>query len=213
VQPAEIVRASLDALGSAAAREAVRTLTAVADCTSPRGAYVTEVQSVRPDRVSFRQTWPDGGVFHVVAVGSEAWALDDETGTYAPAGPQLASAARAHEFQLLALELDRRLTGLEPGDPAELDDLRCRRVHGLGSLGERCTAWFDAETNRLVALDRPDPRPPEGGVIRTRFTGWQAVDGVLLADDVTVTDREGEFRLRFRELVPNAVDESSVAPP
>ena len=168
-----IVRASLDALGPAAARDGLTSLTAGAGCTSSRGSYVTEVRSLRPDRVSFWQVWPDGGVFHVLAVGDAAWSLDEEVGSREPVGLQLAAAARPHEFQLLALELDRRLTAPEPDEPAELEGRPCERVRGAGSLGEALTAWFDVETCRLVALDRPDPRPPEGARASSasRFTG------------------------------------------
>ena len=70
-----LLRAAVAAQGSAGAIGAVRSLTAVADCTGPSGDYrnfETEVVSLLPDRTLFRQT-AAGQTTEIVVAGDRGW--------------------------------------------------------------------------------------------------------------------------------------------
>ena len=73
-----LLRAAVGAQGSAAAIAAVRSLTAVADCTGPGGdhaTFETEVVSLLPDRAMFRQT-AEGKTVALFVAGDRGWMRD-----------------------------------------------------------------------------------------------------------------------------------------
>ena len=87
------------ALGGLEAINKFESLAVVADCAGPNGTFVTQVSSLRPDRVMFRQE-SARGVTELMMAGKEGWSRNQETGVWQPVSGDVVYFARGHEFHM-----------------------------------------------------------------------------------------------------------------
>jgi hypothetical protein len=103
----EIISRTVAKLGGDDTVKNLKSLAVVADCTGPNGDFVTQVFSLRPDKVLFRQE-SARGVTELMVVGEEGWSRNQETGEWQPVSEGVVYFARGHEFHLWLLERDTR---------------------------------------------------------------------------------------------------------
>ncbi len=213
-----LVQAAQAALGEAPARERLRSIAAVADCTSPSGAaYQTELRSQRGGGFLFKQTWPQRPAFLALINGGRAWTVEEGSGKVSALGAGQAAAIRGHDFHMLALD---PLTGLgNAGDAVLLPQPQLFAgtqhwvVRGTDSQGAVTELFFDPVTRLPAGLRMPNPAGRPGETVSVHFERWQRFDGVLLPVRVTATDAKGDWVFRFRDVVLNQVDVAQFAVP
>jgi hypothetical protein len=209
----EILAAAQGAMGNAGAIAAITSITALADCTGPHGAYTTEILSARGDRLMFRQVFPDRPSFVAVVNGAQAWARDETTGEIERLDAASIAGIRSHEFQMIALTMAERFADPVLVERTQFAGRTCQVVRMTGQLGFPHHVYF-ADDGLWMGMIQPDSRAPEHETIRVTVNAWRRVEGVLLPSRVTATDASGDFVLDFRMIALNTVDdELFIVPP
>src|SRR5262245_12251322 len=131
----QIFAASIEAIGGVAAIDGILSIAATAHCTSPRGGYITEILSMRHDRLMFTQLWPEHPPLVAYLNGRYAWACDRATGAVEPLDPISASIIRAHEFQLLPIVMASRYSNIGLAGQKEISGICCDIVGMNDELG------------------------------------------------------------------------------
>ena len=143
-----LLKQAVAAQGSDSAIAAVRSLTAVADCTGPSGDYETfktEVVSLLPDRTMFRQT-AAGRTMELFVAGDKGWLRSSAEAPPQPLPEGLKGVVRGHEFHFLFLDLvqrnrDPRLSGRDT-----VEGKSCLVVKASDSGGRPTSVCIDEKT-------------------------------------------------------------------
>jgi len=207
----DILVASQAAMGNAQAIAAITSVTALAQCIGPRGAYTTDIFSMRGNRLMFRQLFPDRPVFVGAVNGAQAWARDEATGEIERLDAASVEGMRSHEFQMIALTMPERYADPILANPTEFAGKACRAVQVINQLRHPIHAYFAEDGCLWAGMVQPDSRAPETDTVRVVINAWRSVDGVLLPARVTATDRAGDFVLDFHTITLNTVDETLFA--
>lgn len=198
-----IFDASLAALGAHTAVAAIQTISAIAECTCPRGDYTTEIQSARGGSVSFKQTWSNRNPVAIVINAHGAWATDTVTGETDTLDAKTVSMIRGHEFQMIPLTLSERFTEICADGKTEFDGKECFAIQARDDINLPCTLYFDGESLCwLGALLTNSQRVDE--TVRVVVNAWREVADVCLPARVTATDSSGDYVLDFQQLAVNA---------
>lgn len=203
----QILTASDAAMGGAPALARISSIAAAARCTSPRGEYVTELHSMRGDRLMFIQLWPEHAPLVAYLNGRYAWTRDQFSGAVEPLEPISASIIRAHEFQILPIVMRSRYRDLRMSGQEIFAGTRCHVVGMTDELGYPCRAYFSRETHLWAGMALTDPRQPEQ-FVRVRVDKWSRVDQVWLPSRVIASDSAGDFVLDFHTVTLNTVNPS-----
>ena len=190
-------------MGGLEAIERVVGLHVEADCTGPRGEFFTEVVSVRPDSVHFRQTVGGKLRTEIVVNGLEAWTIDPETGEKKDAPDGVRGFARSHEFHLLFLELDRRYVEHRFGELDEVGGQACRRVEMLQQNGRAASVCISEESSLPLELTMLPPAEFGDEAIRIYPEDWRLIDGVRFFEAFELTHGEETFTYEYRVIRPN----------
>jgi len=204
----QVFMASIEAIGGAAAIDKIASIAATAHCTSPRGGYITEIVSMRDDRLMFTQLWPEHPPLIAYLNGQYAWACDPATGAAEPLDPISASIIRAHEFQILPIVMSSRYSNIALIGQQEFASTCCDVVGMADQLGKPCWAYFSRANHLWVGMTLTDPRRGEQAQVRLTIDRWAAVDQVRLPSKVTASDGAGDFVLNFHTIRVNTVDPS-----
>lgn len=187
------------AVGTAEARYAVTSISALAECTSPRGPYTISLKMAPWDKLVIRQEFDSEPANEVVLNGDLGWDNGE------PADDVGRWIARGHAFQWMVLELEDWFTGLEPRGEVEFGGVECAVWTGRDFLDGENKLYFQKETGLLKGVDLPDHLFKEGR-IQVYFDQWRTIDRVQFPVHVTVTDGQGDFVLDFKEITLNDVD-------
>jgi len=209
---AQIFRAAIEAIGGAAV-ENITSIAATAHCTSPRGGYITEIQSMRSDRLMFTQLWPEHPPLVAYLNGQYAWAHDSATGAVEPLDPINASIIRAHDFQMLPIVMASRYSNNALAGQMEVAGMDCDVIRMIDQLGHPCWAYFSRASHVWVGMTLTDPRRGEAAEVQVVIDRWAAVGPVRLPSKVIASDAAGEFVLNFHTIRLNTVDPSIFAVP
>jgi thiol-disulfide isomerase/thioredoxin len=206
VTAAEVFNAARDAMGGENALRQVRNLRAVADCVGPRGKYTTELISVRPDRLYFKQTWATRDPFVAFVNGQYAWLKNEKNGEVSRAEREVAAAVRSHDFQMIAIAplerfRDAAVVGFEDfaGAPSV-------KIRATDELGKPLYLFFNRNTRLMSGMLMADSRSQTGETVKVVFNEWKNVGNARLPSKVTATDRAGDFVLDFREILLNQAE-------
>ena len=201
-----LLRAAVAAQGSARAVAAIRSVTAVADCTGPKGAvFTTEVVSERPDRTRFRQNF--AGVWtELTVVGDRGWTRDEKTGRALAIPKDLVGVVRGHEFHFLFLDLDRRNRDARSAGRDTVRGRPCLVVAMTDPGGRPASVCIDEETKLPARLSYEPPGGPKPGTIHVFPTAWQTVAGVRWVSAFELRQNDEVFTYRYRSIRPNVVD-------
>lgn len=206
----EAVERMLDAIGSERARDNVRGLRTVADCTGPDGKFITTVTSIRPDTVHFHQQAAQGA--------TEIWSTPDRTWggsnqeAYAELAPGIRELVRHHEFHLMLLDILNRFSNFELQGEDRVGNRKCLRItmtDEFGAAADICIGeedWLPVELQ--LATERAD------GPIRIEFADWQVVEGINWFQTLRLTESADVFNYEFIEIETSSfVQETDIAPP
>lgn len=209
----EILAAAQTAMGNADALAAITSVTALAQCMGPRGAYTTDIYSMRGNRLMFRQAFPDRPGFTAVINGAQAWARDEATGEIERLDTASVEGVRSHEFQMIALTLPERFADAILAEPTLFAGKMCQVVRLMGQLGHSYHAYFAVDDGLWAGMRLPDSRASESDSVCVVINSWRTVGDVLLPARVTATDPAGDFVLDFHTITLNNVDETLFAVP
>lgn len=198
---------------AALADDAPRTLTAIAECTGPHGAFRTTVHSAHDGRMRLVQEWPDG---RTVSMGIDAegtWGFDEWLGSPVPQTAPVTTFLRGHEFHALALwpasrlgEPVRRTRVREDGRPLERREYR-------DALGAPVRIDVDARTHRLHALHLANPGPEGAREVLAVAGDWRPAGGREALHRVAITHGEELWEYRFTSVVFDTASAASFARP
>jgi hypothetical protein len=203
-----LLRAAVGAQGSAAAIAAVRSLTAVADCTGPGGdhaTFVTEVVSLLPDRAMFRQT-AAGQTVELFVAGDRGWMRDAPSALAKPLPESLFGVVRGHEFHRMFLELDRRSRNPRAAGRDTVDGKPCLVVSATDSGGRPTSVCIDEATKLPARLSFEPSGGPKPQTIHVFPSGWTEVAGIRWIDGFTLKQGDEVFTYKYKSIRPNSVD-------
>ena len=195
----------LEAMGGRGAIGKLESLSVVADCTGPNGAFVTAVSSLRPDKVLFQQHAPQGTT-ELIVIGDQAWLRDQETGATQPVSAANAYFARGHEFHLWLLELDKRYHDHQLVGEEMVADTLCHKLTMRADDDSLVTLWLDATTYLPHQWQYPLPAAFGGDVLRYVLTAWRPVGGLTLFHAFTLYQGDTIFTYTYRSIELNSVD-------
>jgi ketosteroid isomerase-like protein len=200
----EIYSASVKAMGGEKALKSVYSIKAIANCSSPRSKYRTEIYSAREDRLLFKQSHDDGKVFIGVVNGTYAWATDAKTGEVSRLDKASAYTMRGHEFQLIPIVLLERYKNPVVEAEEDFAGARCHKVRMVDELGKVCHIFFDKQSKLMAGMVIEHPGKKDK-TVRMVFNEWKQVGKIKLPSKVTATD-DGDFILNFYDITLNGVD-------
>lgn len=190
--------AHYEAVGSAEARYAVTSISAFAECTSPRGPYTTTLMMAPWGKLVFRQEAEGVDPYETVLAGEQGWSNGQ------PADDLGRWMARGHAFQWMVLEVEDWYTDLQPAGEAEFGGVECTTWAANDAMGDDNRLFFEKETGLMKGFDVPNHLFE--GRVQVMFDEWRTLDGVQLPSRVTATDNQGDFVLDFTEITLNDVD-------
>jgi thiol-disulfide isomerase/thioredoxin len=203
---AEVFSAARDAMGGESVLSQIRDIRAVADCSGPREPYTTEIISVRPDRLFFKQTYPTREPFVAFVNGQYSWLKNEKTGEVSRAEKEVTAAVRGHEFQMIAIAPQERYRGAAVVGFEDFAGAPSVKVRVTDELGKPLYLFFNLSTRLMSGMLMEDTRSQTGETVRVVFNEWKTVGGARLPSKVTATDRAGDFVLNFREMLLNQAE-------
>jgi len=202
-----ILHKSIEALGGQSVIDQIRSISGLADCTSPNGPYVTELHSARHDRLLFKQIRPNRDPFTAIINGSYAWAVNPATNKVEALDARSTAMIQGHDFLMLPMILEQRFRYLQVAEANDLDGIRCNKLTAIDSLGKPCGLYFSTETTLLAGIILVNPIGRDGETVKILFTTWHKIDDILLPATMKLTDKSGDFYFTFRQLSINSLDE------
>jgi hypothetical protein len=208
-----VLESSLQSIGGRKEIAKVRSLRALADCAGPNGNYTTEIYSATGGRLIFKQVRANGDTYFGQTNGPIFWTKDEKNNDFALADEKAALAWRTHEFQTLAMEIDRRFRDFVLAGEENFDGKTALKLKMTDEIGNPAEAFFDHDTKLLLGFAIQNPFSAQPEQIRTVINEWKPVGGLKLPSKVTVTDKQGDFVLNFREISLNKLDEKIFSVP
>ncbi|HEX7720341.1 MAG TPA: hypothetical protein VF389_11090 [Woeseiaceae bacterium] len=200
----------LDALGNERARDNVRGLRTVAECSGPDDHFVTTVTSLRPDTVYFHQQTGLGA--------TEIWSTPDRTWggsnqeAYAELAPAVRELVRRHEFHLMLIDLPNRFSNFTMQGEAQVGDIPCLHITMTDEFGAAAAICIGEADGLPVELQLVTER--DDGPIRIEFADWRVVDGINWFHAFRLTESSEDFHYEFIEIETSSFGhEADIAPP
>ncbi|MBV6506774.1 MAG: hypothetical protein ILNGONEN_02358 [Syntrophorhabdaceae bacterium] len=204
---------SLSAMGDKIELGKIQSIAALANCTGPRGTYITEIYSQRGNRLRFKQVSSDGSIFLAFVNGEHAWMEDSKSGRVSQLDSVSAAGIRGHEFQMIALVLPERYKNPVIEGEVGFAGERCIKIRMTDELGKPCAVFFKTRSSLLAGFTSADSRSDKGETVRIVFNEWKKVGKVMLPSKVTATDKSGDWILDFHDIKLNDIDEKIFAVP
>lgn len=204
--PETVFAALTQALGGAAATQAVQSISAIASCSGPNGRYTTELASLRGDRLMFTQRRAGRAPFIALINSAQGWAFDPASATYQPLDRPAIAMVRSHEFQMLPLVMATRYRDLGAGWQQIFAGAECDVVAMTDELGYPCHAYFRHSDHLWAGMTMADARAPFESKVQIVVREWRRVGELRLPSAVTATDSSGNYRLDFHTITLNTVN-------
>jgi hypothetical protein len=201
--PDEVFEAAQLAMGSLAALDSIRSISAIAACQGPKSDYETRIISDRHGNLSFQQFFPDHKNIAGI-VNGRGWQIGDD-GRPASIDASETAVLRGHEFPLIAIDLRKRFHDFKTVGSAKFEGQPAIQVDMTDELGHPAAAYFSPSSHLLEGLSVTSAR--SGGPITVRFDSWKLVGDVNLVSHVTIRAGSDTFVFDFKSLILNAADE------
>jgi hypothetical protein len=201
---AEILDAAEAAMGNEDARASIHSISAVAACHGPKGAYETRIISDRNGNLSFQQFLPDHKNIEGILDG-RGWQLDDK-GRAESIDAIEVSVLRGHEFPMMALDLRRRFHDFKSIGPAQFEGQATTQI-AMTDHGHSASAYFSPTSHLPVGLISTNSRTARP--ITIRFDAWRLVGGVNLVSHVTILYGSEAWVFEFKTLNLNATNDKT----
>jgi hypothetical protein len=201
----EILRQAEAAMGGRDAVAKVTSISAIASCHGPKGAYETRLVSDRRGNLSFLQFLPD----HKNVAGihnGRGWSQNPD-GTYEWVDAIEVSVLRGHDFPMMALDLTKRFHDFKTIGRVQYEGQPAIQVGVSDDLGHPTTIYFSSDSHLPLAIVGANPRTATPPTITTRFDAWRSVNGVKLVSHVTILYGSDSFVFDFQTLSINTADE------
>lgn len=198
----EIVQASLDAVGNKRDRDKVQNLVSVAECSSPNGKYTTEIHTASGDYSYFRQVYSyKPAVFEAVIRNRKSGYRIDDPGK--PLSDISVYTIRGHAFINMILEADRRFHDFGETTTTQTGDRESYQLKAKDELNHDCFLFIDVKTRLLSAIHLQNPEETRE-IIKISFSGWKAVQQLLLPHQVTIDQGGKIYSFNFTRIVFNS---------
>jgi hypothetical protein len=203
--PTEILRQAEAAMGGKEAVAKVASISAIASCRGPKGAYETRLVSDRLGNLSFQQFFPDHKNIEGIHDG-RGWSQNTD-GTYAWVDPTEVSVLRGHDFPMMAIDLAKRFHDFKTIGRVQYEGEPSVQVSMTDDLGHTTTIYFSLDSHLPLALTGTNPRAAIPATITTRFDAWKSVGGVKLVSHVTILYGSDSYVFDFTTLTLNTADD------
>lgn len=201
---AEVLARAREALGGEAF-DRLESLSVTADCTGPRGTFVTEVISGGDGRVLFRQTVAGKATTRILA-GDAGWAHSSD-GEVQLLGAAARSMVRGHEFHLQVLDAERRFSDPRTVGFGELAGHKSVEVAFTRQDGQPLSIFYRRDDGLPVGMVfEPLGENPE--TITVVYDDWRTAGGVQLFGSFELTHGDSVFTYDYTRIELNAVDET-----
>lgn len=204
---AEILDAAEEAMGTEKARASIRSISAIAACHGPKGAYETRMISDRSGNLSFQQFFPDHKNIEGILDG-RGWQLGDD-GRYEGIDAIEISVLRGHEFPVMALDLRKRFHDFKSMGRADFEGQLTTQIDMTDDLGHSASGYFSVASHLPVGLIVTNARSGGPRTITLRFDAWKLVSGVNLVSHVTILFGSETWVFDFKTLQLNAADKTA----
>lgn len=216
VRPESDIEALLLDARAAVGRESdlarLRSISVTADCVGPKGKYTTLIDSFRVAKTRFSQTFTYKDTpSNIFVNGDIVWSVDQRTGKSTISNPFQRMAARAHEYQKMALDVRSFFSDLVLDGDADFEGRPSVKVRAKNELGMTTFLFFDKQSKRFSGYVLEIPNSSEK--ITNVFLEWRKVGRVTLPVAVKATDKEGEWTLRFSKITFNTAKERQLEVP
>lgn len=201
---AEIIEASLNAVGNKADRQKISNLISLADCISPDGKYTTEIHTATDGYSFFKQVYsykPE--LFEAVIENKiNGFVISDSV---KPLSKEAVYTIRGHEFHNIVLEADKRFHDFEKSGKIETDTAKLYELKAKDELNHPCSLFFDADNGLLTALHIQNP-DDANEVLKIKFSNWKKIQGLLLPYHVEIDQSGKIYKFNFIKLQFNSPD-------
>jgi len=201
----EVFAAATKALGKPDDLAKIKSIRALAECSGPKGEYLTEVVSWRGVRTYFEQKFPADNLTNKTWIeGKFAWGFDS-TQIAVPLSDFSVFVTQMHEFQKLAISFSSLLKEFKWRGEEEFGGRQCFKIESTHAKGGQVYLFFDQEEKRLVGFVIPVEGDAQDVV--NIFKEWQTIDGVTVPSVIQATDQNGIWTLDFTKISFNAETE------
>ncbi|MEO7794951.1 MAG: hypothetical protein ABIV06_09280 [Thermoanaerobaculia bacterium] len=209
-QPAPTMLQQLaEAIGPAAARQAIAGLAARAEATGPRGPFVSEMLSLADGTARFRLT-KDGDTTERLATGGKIWQRSHAAGSAAVGAAEPAEAAmigfvRGHEIHRMLLDIERRFRA-----DSRATATGCVALLGPDDLpATMCVAMGSALP---ATIELGLPAAMGGGSTTIELADWRRLHGVWLPYAVNFLHAGERHTYRYTAVLPFRLAPGAVLP-
>jgi hypothetical protein len=203
--PTEILKQAETAMGGKEVLAKVTSISAIASCQGPKGAYETRLVSDRFGNLSFQQFFPDHKNIEGIHDG-RGWSQNPD-GTYEWVDSTEVFVLRAHDFPMMAIDLAKRFHDFKTIGRVQYEGQPAVRVGMTDDLGHATTIYFSSDSHLPLALTGTNPRAAIPPTITSRFDAWRSVNGVKLVSHVTILYGADSYVFEFRTLTLNTADD------
>ena len=199
-----ILKASLKAVGKTKTIYKIDNLISLAQCTSPSGAYTTEVHTHRNGYAYFKQVYSyRDAPFEIVTKGVSSGFIPGKAQEVI--SPNTVYAIRSHHFHNVILEVQHRFHDFEPAQLVMISGHDFFQIKAKDELNHPCSLFFDKSTHRLSAFHLQNPDDPLE-IIKTRFSDWRNIQGLNLPQHLEIEQGDKVFTFDFVKIILNAPD-------
>jgi len=209
--PTEILQQFEAAMGGREALAKVRSISAIASCRGPKGAYETRLVSDRLGNLSFQQFLPDHKNIEGIHDG-RGWSQNPD-GTYEWVDSTEIFVLRAHDFPMMAIDLARRFHDFKTIGRVQYEAQPAVQVDVTDELGHPTTIYFSSDSHLPLALTGTNPRAATPPTVTSRFDAWRSVNGVKLVSHVTILYGSDSYVFDFKTLTLNTADDQTFTIP
>jgi hypothetical protein len=201
----EELRAAEAAMGTEQARSAVRSISWVAACHGPKGAYETRVVSARGGNLSFRQCLPDHENVEGVLDG-RGWSLTKDGKPETIDAVEVAI-LRDHDFPFMALDLIKRFHGFGAARRAQFEGRPVSKIAMTDEFGRAATAYLSAESHLPVAIVKTPAGRGATQTVTIRFDAWRPIGEVQVVSHATILMGVQSWVFDLRTIEINAAND------
>jgi hypothetical protein len=209
--PTEILQQAEAAMGGKEALAKVTSISAIASCRGPKGAYETRLVSDRLGNLSLQQFLPDHKNIEGIHDG-RGWSQNPD-GTYEWVDSTEIFVLRAHDFPMMAIDLARRFHDFKTIGRVQYEGQPAVQVSVTDELGHPTTIYFSSDSHLPLALTGTNPRAATPPTVTSRFDAWRSVNGVKLVSHVTILYGSDSYVFDFKTLTLNTADDQTFTIP
>lgn len=180
-------------------------ISAIASCRGPKGAYETRLVSDRLGNLSFQQFLPDHKNIEGIHDG-RGWSQNPD-GTYEWVDSIEVSVLRVHDFPMMVIDLAKRFRDFKTIGRVQYEGRPAVQLSMTDDLGHSTIIYFSSDSHLPLALIRTNPRAATPPTVPIRFDAWRSVSGIKLVSHVTILYGSDSYVFDFKTLTLNTADD------